>query len=142
LDTRIDAKGIKQPATKKTAAVVEQRHQARVLKQERARARERARRESEEFHADISRFAHKLIQRDIETARELYRVLMASGGDAMQLMDDLAASIEIEEAGKLNKGGADNNDADPDASTEAMKAKFAAIDDGLDIPASLRRAAS
>jgi ParB-like nuclease family protein len=142
LDTRTDAKGVKQPATKKTAAaVVEQRHQARVLKQERERARARARKEREEWQADISRFAHKLIQLDIETARELYRVLVECGGDAMQLMDDLAAGIEIEDAGKFNKGEPEGNEADPDASAEAMKAKFAEMDDGLDIPASLRRAA-
>src|SRR5262245_53713344 len=33
-----------------------------------------------------------------------------------------------------------HNDPTPEASAEAMKAKFAAADDGLDIPASLRRA--
>jgi hypothetical protein len=31
------------------------------------------------------------------------------------------------------------NGADPDASAEAMKAKFAELDDGLDIPECLRR---
>jgi hypothetical protein len=140
LDTRTDAKGVKQPA-KKTAVVVEQRLQARVLKQERARARERARRESEEFHADISRFAHKLIQLDIKIARELHHVLAMSGGDAIQLMDDLAVGIKIEEAGNSDKAQPSGNATDPDASAEAMKATLAAIDDGLDIPACLRRTA-
>jgi hypothetical protein len=99
LDTRTDAKGVKQPATK-SPAVGEQQRQARMQEQERKRERERVRREREEWRADISGFAYKLIRLDIEIARELYRVLAASGGDAAQLMDDLTAGIEIEETGE------------------------------------------
>jgi hypothetical protein len=106
---RKDTKGRKQPAKKATPVVEEQRRQARVLKQERALARERTRREREEWQAEISRFAYKLIQIDLQIARELHRVLAGSGGDAMQLMNDLAAGIEIEEAG--NEAG---NGVDPD----------------------------
>jgi hypothetical protein len=101
-----------------SAAVVEQRCQARVQEQERKRERERVRREREEWRSDISGFAYKLIRLDIEIARELHRVLAASGGDATQLMDDIAAGIEIEEAEEpLHR------------------------DDGLDIPPWLRRVA-
>jgi hypothetical protein len=129
--TGADGKARKQPAKKPAPPpeVVEQRHQARALKQERARARARARKESGECHADISRFAYKLIQLDIEIARELYRVLVMNGGDAMQLMDDLADGIKIEETGKLNGGGTEiGNGADPAASADEMKAKFAALE--------------
>src|SRR5262245_30491357 len=61
LDTRTDAKGVKQPANKKSAALVEQRARARVQEQERKRERERVRREREEWRADISHFAYKLV---------------------------------------------------------------------------------
>jgi hypothetical protein len=112
VETRTDSKGRQQPVKKTPAAVVEQRHQARALKQERANERVRARREREGWQADVSRFAFKLIRLDIGIARELHHVLAICGADATQLMDDLAAGIEIEGS-----------------------------DDGLDIPASLRRAA-
>jgi ParB-like chromosome segregation protein Spo0J len=112
LDTRTDTKGRQQPAKKKSAAIVEQHRQARVQEQERKRERERVRREREEWRSDISGFAYKLIRLDIEIARELHRVLVASGGDAMQLMDDIAAGIEIEAA------------HEPTAASEAVAAVF------------------
>jgi ParB-like chromosome segregation protein Spo0J len=124
-----DGKARKQPATK--------------IARERRRQRDERR---EAMNVAISRFAYQLIHLDIELARELRRILW-EGGDPHRLMCDLDAGIEIEEAGKLNGGGTElevgprGNGVDPDTSAEAMKAKFAAIDDGLDIPASLRRTA-
>src|SRR5262249_60198659 len=96
--TSVDTKGRKQLARKKPVVVDEQRREARGLKQERAEAAARARKEREEWRADISRFAYKLIRLDLDLARELHRLLVGDGGDSMQLMDDLAAGIAIEEA--------------------------------------------
>jgi ParB-like chromosome segregation protein Spo0J len=120
VDTRVDAKGVKQPARKgwspeqyqKHQAKMEEtraRHLARGERQERARERERARMQSKDWRASISRFADKLIQLDIEMARELYIILIGPKSHehlADDLDERLAGSYAVP-SGSGSNGGTD-----------------------------------
>jgi hypothetical protein len=107
---------------------------------------------------EISRVAYKLIQLDIELARDVVRILVA--GEHLRLWSDLDTGIESEGGaapvipppkrgrppGSKNKPKApapisEANGAEPEASAEAaMKARCSATnDDGLDIPGWLLR---
>jgi hypothetical protein len=123
---------------------------------------------------EISRFAYKLIQLDIELARDLNDILWRGGAD--QLASDLNTGIEIEGRGLVETVEAEaaiappkkrgrppgsknkpksppaentaappqrgeDNAPSPEVGAEIMKAQFAALDDGLDVPPFLRRTA-
>jgi hypothetical protein len=48
--------------------------------------------------AAISEVAYKIIRADLQAARELYRILVAGGGDAAcRFVSELAAGLENEE---------------------------------------------
>jgi ParB-like chromosome segregation protein Spo0J len=124
-----DGKARKQPAKKKVAVTPEQ---------------------EEADRAEVRRLA-KNVDAFVEAAR--HRGIV----DAALLLVHAMTSEESKEfflrlkklyGGYTTAGVWDNgkapagNDADPETSAEAMKAKHAAADDGLDLPKSLRREAS
>jgi hypothetical protein len=131
VDTRVDAKGVKQPARKgwspeqyqKHQAKMEEaraRHQARGERRERVRARERARMQSKEWRASISRFADKLIRLDIEMARELYVILIGMKS-CEHLADDLDERLGGSYAVPNSSGSAGGTDpASPAKATNAL----------------------
>jgi hypothetical protein len=125
LDTRTDAKGVKQPAKKKTKKADGKPSVKKPIET----GIEEERREP--IAAEISRFAYKLIQLDIGLARELHRLLW-EGGDPHRLMIDLGAGIEIEESVTLV--------ADQEPTQEPDHAEHSPpIDNYPDLPASLDR---
>jgi ParB-like chromosome segregation protein Spo0J len=131
VDTRVDAKGVKQPARKgwspeqyqKHQAKMEEaraHHQARGERRERVRARERARMQSEDWRASISRFADKLIRLDIEMARELYVILIGTKSHE-HLADDLDERLWGSYAVPSGSGSAGGTDpASPAKATNAL----------------------
>jgi ParB-like chromosome segregation protein Spo0J len=98
------------------------KRQLKHERQEQDRARSEVRRKENEARAKTAIW--KLLQLDPVLAREIHS-LMHTG--AFLVMDALDAAL------------AGGNGADPTATAEAIKAKFAKLDDGLDIPESLRR---
>ncbi len=124
VETRADSKGRKQPAKKaaakkptKPASATRGKPDRRII--------------APEVAERVGRFAYKLIQLDIDLARELIRLIWEHG--AMErLWADLDTGVDIEERAV----------EDAAASTERRKAEFAALDDGADpgpLPESLRR---
>jgi DNA-binding Lrp family transcriptional regulator len=83
-----------------------------------------------------------LVQRLVAVDRELVVLLSKFFGKYPDQINAFFADVSIcaREMEDSDGDGAARA-AEPEASAEAMKAKFAEIDDGLDIPASLRRAA-
>jgi hypothetical protein len=73
----------------------------------------------------LNRLAYRLIQNDLETARELYEVL-CNDPLIRHLVRALAHALQAEEKHKLNDGG-------------GMPSASVVPDDGLDIPEYLRR---
>jgi hypothetical protein len=69
--------------------------------------------------------------RPVDSARELNRFLQ-EGGES-RFMEALHDALRAEDSDAVLA-------TSPEASAEAMKAKFAATDDGLDIPGFLQRA--
>jgi hypothetical protein len=122
VETRTDSKGRKQPA-KKSKKPTKPVRSAAPKSDPRVIAPEIAER--------VSRFAHKLIQLDIDLARELASLVWVHGA-LERLWADLDTGLDIEERAA----------EDTEASAERRKAEFAALDDGLDIPEYLRRNAS
>jgi hypothetical protein len=131
-----DGKVRKQPAKKSKAAKAERNRKARE-RREAARAAERKRmfeqQEAEEAEAEAK--AEQLVA-DLIKAGLAQRVAayVAWEDDLILLIDALRRLL-----GPDDKPG-EGNDVDPESSAEAMKAQHAALDDGLDIPESLRRA--
>jgi hypothetical protein len=120
LDTRTDKRGRRQPSKKSRGWLRERYRAHRSRKRDKPRVivpdvtdanGNRLKITAEE----ISRFAYRLIQTDIELARELHRILWEDG-DTHRLTCDLDAGIEIEEGGKLNDGESESvavNDPGP-----------------------------
>jgi hypothetical protein len=134
VETRTDTKGRKQPAKKGWSR---ERHKAH-------RARERGKPIAVKPNYDdqpkvaaeeISRVAYRLIQLDIGLAHDLCTILEA--GQADRLAFDLDTGIEIES--RQEDAPQIENAPPPDIGAENMRAQIAALDDGLDIPKSLRR---
>jgi hypothetical protein len=96
LDTRTDTRGRKQPVWREKV----RRGSARAQKHT-AEAKKRSEDYHEYMDEKISRFAHKLIQLDASLACELHDII-AEGGDAHQLMDDLDTGLKIEKGRYLN----------------------------------------
>ena len=85
--------------------------------------------------AEAEALVTKLVaQLDDATARELHRQLYTTDHRVLCRLTEVLGR-------KLKTEGFDDkdNNVDPEASAEAMKAKFAEADDGLDIPECLRR---
>jgi hypothetical protein len=121
VETRTDTKGRKQPAkksvSKPSAKPKPVKSDPRII--------------TPEIADRVGRFAQRLIDFDVDIARELTRFLMDDGACA-RLWTDLTTLLDQ----------ADRAAADPEASADAMKTKFAAIDDGRDpgpFPEALRR---
>jgi len=125
--TRTDSKGRQQPAKKATA------ERNRKARERRADARAQKREDELKAHAaEEAKAAAKAAQlaADLMKANLAQRVLAWlrwQEGDP-RLLQDALSDLNV------------YNDPTPEASAAAMKAKFAAADDGLDIPACLRRA--
>jgi hypothetical protein len=130
LDTRTDAKGVKQPAKKATA------ERNRKARERRAGARAQKRENELKAHeAEEAKAAAKAAQlaADLMKANLAQRVLAClrwQEGNPLLLQDALSDLLNI------------YNDPTPEASAAAMKAKFVAAGDGPDIPACLRRTLS
>jgi|SRR5262245_1830554 len=124
LDTRTDTKGRKQPAKK-----AERNRRARERRAEKRRQKWEAEANAAEAEAEAkaTQLAADLIKANL--AQRVLAYLMWED-DPVFLGDALR---------RLLDSSNDNGAAEPEASAEAMKAKFAATDDGLDIPESLRR---
>jgi len=128
--TRTDSKGRQQPAKKATA------ERNRKARERRAGARAQKREDELKAHeVEEAKAAAKAAQlaADLMKANLAQRVLAWlrwQEGDPLLLQDALSDLLNV------------YNDPTPEASAAAMKAKFAAADDGLDIPACLRRTLS
>jgi hypothetical protein len=97
LDTREDTKGRRQPARKEKQPD-EQPAVIRNTPKTENKKEERALRRSDIEPAAISEVAYKIIRADLQAARELYRILVAGGGDAAcRFVRELAAGLENEE---------------------------------------------
>src|SRR5262245_49618252 len=122
LDTRIDAKGIKQPAKKKASVAKAQREKARARreakrKQKNEELRKKLDAEEAAAEAKAAQLAADLIKADL--ARRVLAYLIWED-DGTLLIDALRAVIE----GKPSE----SNDIDAEASADAMKAKMAALE--------------
>jgi ParB-like chromosome segregation protein Spo0J len=94
LDTREDTKGRRQPARKEKQPD-EQPAVIRNPPKTENKKEERALRRSDIEPAAISEVASKIIRADLQAARELYRILVAGGGDAAcRFVRELAAGLE------------------------------------------------
>ena len=85
----------------------------------------RARATTPANQGQLDRLAYRLIQNDLETAHELYQVLV-DDRQRQHLMHALAHALQAEEKGKLND-------------SRGMPSASAVPDDGLGIPDFLRR---
>ena len=124
LETRTDTKGRQQPAKKATT------ERNRKARERRAQKREDELKAHEVEEAKAAAKAAQLAA-DLMKANLGQRVLAWlrwQEGHPFLLQDALSDLLNA------------YNDPTPEASAAAMKAKFAAADDGLDIPACLRRA--
>lgn len=81
LDTRKDTKGRRQPARKEKQPD-EQPAVIRNPPKTENKKEERALRRSDIEPAAISEVAYRIVRADLQAARELYRILVAGGGDA------------------------------------------------------------
>jgi hypothetical protein len=101
LDTRKDTKGRRQPARKEKQPD-EQPAVIRNPPKTENKKEETALRRSDIEPAAISEVASKIIRADLQAARELYRILVAGGGDAAcRFVRELAAGLENEFATDL-----------------------------------------
>jgi DNA-binding Lrp family transcriptional regulator len=145
--TSIDTKGRKQPASKPRKAEKKSDHRVTrrptvgetlidELLNKPKPPRRPARKKWEIIHE-----RQALVQRLVAVDRELVVLLSKFFGKYPDQINAFFADVsicarELEDS----DGDAAARAAEPEASAEAMKAKFAEIDDGLDIPESLRRA--
>jgi hypothetical protein len=137
LDTRTDAKGVKQPVARARTARRERVAKLKSVASAKERDIRKRHDQWEEWDkkatAEAGCLANRLLILDRDLALTLNRFLYEGGESRfMEALDDALRAIDD----KPSEG----NGVDPAASAETMKAKFA-DDDGLDIPASLRRGA-
>jgi len=132
LDTRIDRKGVKQPAKKKPAQKgwsreryrrhrAKKRGSAAVVQQQPATKVKSTDEQREAAWAiEAERIVSKLIELDRDTARRLYDLVERDPINRWKLVCALARRLGLDDDGD------DSNDVDAEASAEAMKARFAA----------------
>jgi hypothetical protein len=145
--TSIDTKGRKHPASKPRKAEKKSDHRVTrrptvgetlidELLNKPKPPRRPARKKWEIIHE-----RQALVQRLVAVDRELVVMLSKFFGKYPDQINAFFADISIcARDVEDSDGDAAARAAEPEASAEAMKAKFAEIDDGLDIPESLRRA--
>jgi hypothetical protein len=123
LDTRTDAKGVKQPAKKDTTATAAaQRERARARREAKRRQQSEERRkqldaEEAEAKAKAAQLAADLIK--VNLAARVLAYLTYEAGDPLDLQDALHDAL---------RGRAVPREDDPEAAADAMKAKFAEMD--------------